>query len=57
MMDNRLLQKEEQDFLNTYHPKEYERPSVTTDIIIFRMIEHKLCVLLIKRGQFPFKNY
>ena len=35
---------------------EYERPSVTTDIVIFSIIEDALHVLLIQRANDPFKG-
>lgn len=37
-----------------YDPSEYERPSVTVDVVIFSLIEEALCVLLVKRKQWPF---
>ena len=36
--------------------REYERPSVTTDIVIFSIIEDALHVLLIERANDPFKG-
>lgn len=36
--------------------EDYERPSVTTDIIIFSIIENELKVLLVKRDVVPFKG-
>ncbi len=40
----------------TYDVTKYERPSVTVDIILFSIIDDKLKVLLIKRGNWPFKG-
>ncbi len=40
----------EEEFLKTYNPSKYERPSVTVDIILF----YGAKVLLIKRGGHPF---
>ena len=37
-----------------YDPSEYERPSVTVDVVIFSLIEESLCVLLVKRKRWPF---
>lgn len=37
-----------------YDPSQYERPSVTVDVVIFSLIEEALCVLLVKRKQWPF---
>ena len=46
--------KEEKIFLENYDPDKYQKPSVTTDIVIFTVNdENKLSVLLIKRGGFP----
>lgn len=56
-MDIRLLNKEEKEFLEKYNPGDYERPSVTADILVFTTEEHRLQILLIKRGQFPYKDY
>jgi 8-oxo-dGTP diphosphatase len=41
----------------TYDVTRFERPSVTTDIVIFTIINETLKVLLVKRGEWPFKNY
>lgn len=57
----------EQQFLKSYDITKYDRPSVTTDIAVFSMFEketmghrrdseHKLSVLLIKRGEHPYKD-
>ena len=49
--------KEEKEFLENYDPDKYQKPSVTTDIVIFTVNdENKLSVLLIKRGGFPYKG-
>ncbi len=58
---------EEQEFLKNYHLEDYPRPSVTADIAVFslhqeeqwgyrREPEKKLCILLIQRGNQPFKD-
>lgn len=46
----------EKEFLAKYNPKDYKRPSVTTDILILGMNEEysSLKLLLIKRGDHPF---
>lgn len=45
----------EQEYLKKYDPGKYEKPSVTTDILIFTMdTNSKLEVLLIKRGGHPY---
>ncbi len=49
--------KEELEFLKNYDPDRYPKPSVTADIVIFTMDEDDdLCILLIKRGGFPYKG-
>ena len=50
--------KEELEFLESYDPARYEKPSVTADIVIFTMDEDdELCILLIKRGGFPYRDH
>ena len=50
--------KEELEFLNSYDPDKYPKPSVTADIVILTMDEEDdLCILLIKRGGFPYKDH
>ena len=50
--------KEELRFLKSYDPDKYKKPSVTADIVIFSMDEDdELCILLIKRGGFPYKDH
>lgn len=57
----------EKEFLNSYSIEEYERPSVAADIVVFTMLsktedsyrhdpKNSLSVLLIRRGEHPFKN-
>lgn len=58
---------EEQQFLLNYDPNKYDRPSVATDIVIFSMADLEassrraptpsLQVLLVKRGQHPYKDH
>ena len=50
--------KEEEQFLKNYNPDKYQKPSVTADIVVFTMSEDKkLCILLIKRGGYPYKDH
>ncbi len=46
----------EEEFLKAYKPGDYERPSVTTDIMVLGTNEDITClkILLIKRGGHPF---
>ena len=43
----------EKEFLAQYDPSKYERPSCTVDTILMSVIDKKLKILLIKRGQHP----
>lgn len=45
-MDIRLQKKEEQEFLKQYKPQDYEKPSVTSDILVFTTEEERLQILL-----------
>ncbi|MCR5608729.1 MAG: NUDIX hydrolase [Lachnospiraceae bacterium] len=58
---------EEKEFLKNYNMKDYERPSVTTDVVVFKVRSTKsdnyrqnsgnnLSMLLIKRGGHPYKD-
>ena len=58
----------EKEFLAHYRIEEYERPSVTADIVAFMIRSEqsgnyrqdaasKLCILLIRRGGHPFKDH
>lgn len=47
----------EEEFLKDYDPGKYERPSVTSDIVLFTLDENnRLSVLLIRRGGWPYKG-
>ena len=48
----------EEEFLKQYHPDDYERPSVTVDMMVLRMKPDFRClqILLIKRKDHPFIN-
>lgn len=41
----------------TYDVKQFERPSVTVDVIIFTVKDNDLKVLLIRRDVWPFEHY
>ena len=43
----------EEEFLRTYKAKEYPKPSVTVDLVIFTVVDSILKVLLIKRKGHP----
>lgn len=47
----------EKEYLQSYDPNKYEKPSVTTDILIFTVNENReLELLLVKRGGHPYKG-
>jgi 8-oxo-dGTP diphosphatase len=49
--------KEEKKFLDKYDASKYERPSVSTDIVILTLdASDELNILLIKRGAYPYKD-
>ena len=65
MSNNENPGMSEQRFIENYHMEDYDRPSVTADIVVFSLREEKgisyrnnhqqkLSLLLIKRGEHPF---
>lgn len=63
----RKINRDEEDFLKRYDDSIYPRPSVATDIAIFsvfnecvdnyrKLPERKLKILLVKRGEYPYKD-
>jgi 8-oxo-dGTP diphosphatase len=46
----------EKEFLASYRAKDYPRPSVAVDLVIFTIIDATLRILLVKRNQHPFKG-
>jgi ADP-ribose pyrophosphatase YjhB (NUDIX family) len=57
MKEYKCISEEEKKFLENYDASKYERPSLTTDIVIFTLDnDDDLNILLIKRGAFPYKN-
>lgn len=48
--------KEETAFLKTYDTSGYDHPSVIVDNVIFSTNINLLTVILVKRGEFPYKN-
>ena len=58
MTDYKYTSEEEKQYLESYDASKFERPSVTTDIVIFTIDkEDDLNILLIKRGCHPYKNH
>lgn len=53
-----MQEQTEEEFLKNYKPGDYERPSVTADILVFTLSKRgELSLLLIKRGNHPFKDH
>ena len=57
----------ENNYINSYHISDYDRPSIATDIVAFtiksentenyrKLSQKELAVLLIKRGEHPYKD-
>ena len=66
-MRKRTISKEEKEYLDRYDDSMYPHPSVATDIAVFsvsnkevdnyrKLPERKLQILLVKRGQYPYKD-
>ena len=64
----RIIDEKEKEYLENYSIENFERPSLATDIVVFRVTEEdepnkkkirpkKLQVLLIKRASYPFMGY
>lgn len=47
---------DEKAFLASYKPKDYPRPSVAVDLVVFTILDAQLRVLLVKRREHPFKG-
>lgn len=67
MNEPNILRTEEEKFLSGYDITAFERPSVASDVVVFSMFEEesdnhrkdsqaRLRLLLIKRGEHPYKN-
>jgi 8-oxo-dGTP diphosphatase len=52
----KTVSTEEAAFLAEYDVEAFHRPSVTVDIVIFTILDADLKLLLIQRGQHPFKG-
>jgi ADP-ribose pyrophosphatase YjhB (NUDIX family) len=52
-----MTQSSEQAFLKSYNPKEYDTPIYSVDIAIFTLDQGRLKVLLVERGEHPFKGF
>lgn len=57
-MTKRRLSRAERDFIADYQRNfDYPSPALTTDLVIFTVIDNLLHVLLIERGDYPFKGW
>ena len=57
MNNYKCTSNEEKAFLEKYDASKFERPSVTTDIVILTLdVSDELNILLIKRGEYPYKD-
>lgn len=52
--DEQMEARLEEQYLREYDPSQFDRPSVTVDILVFTIYQKKLCVLLIKRDMPPY---
>lgn len=50
------MYKSEADYLAHYNPHSYDLPLVSVDVAIFTLLDNKLHVLLVERGDFPHKG-
>ncbi len=50
------IKDEEKEFLESYDPSIYDRPSVAVDILPFMQESGKLKIVMVKRGEPPFKD-
>lgn len=50
------LYTSEAEYLQHYNPNKFQRPSTSVDTVIFTVFDACLQVLLVKRGDYPFKN-
>jgi 8-oxo-dGTP diphosphatase len=48
--------RDEEEFLDRYKPGAYARPSVTVDLVILTVVDKDLKVLLVHRGEHPYKS-
>jgi 8-oxo-dGTP diphosphatase len=55
-MAKRAIPQPEQTFLETYDPTQFERPSVTVDVVMLTVKDRTLEVLLVQRDEHPFKD-
>ena len=49
--------KEEEEFLKNFDPSKYQNPGVAADTALFAVKDGAVFILLIERGQWPFKGF
>jgi 8-oxo-dGTP diphosphatase len=49
--------QEEKDFIQSYNSENYPHPAVSVDIVVFTILDTDLKILLIKRGEHPYKEH
>ncbi len=49
--------RSESEFLNSYSPEEFDRPSVSVDVALTTIVEADMRVLLIRRPEHPFRGF
>ncbi len=50
------MNQDEQNYLKHYNPNDFDRPSITVDIVILTIQNKKLKTLITKRTEHPYKN-
>jgi 8-oxo-dGTP diphosphatase len=53
---SKISKAADREWLDTYDVTQFERPSVTVDLVIFTIKDRDLKVLLIERGEPPFEG-
>lgn len=46
----------EKEYLEQYNPNDFERPSVTVDLLVFTIENDRLKIVLVEREEYPFKG-
>ena len=46
----------EKELLSSYNKKEYEKPSVAVDLLVFTVKDDRLKIVLVRRSEHPFKD-
>ena len=46
----------EKEYLESYNPKDYDRPSIAVDLLVFTIEDDRLKIVMVEREEHPFKN-